>query len=210
MYNSQINHKKKESSMKKVSLSILFVLLSVGLFAGLPVSQNAPLLELSGDDGGRVDDTAWSSSELVGKVWVVVHADPDESELNNAATEALKAEDYPEDVYGSVAMINMAATWKPNFAINLILKGKQEDYPSTIYVRDNDNMVGDKWALADDSNNIVVFDPTGKVIFSVDGKVSANDIKKMIAMINAEIELLRNPPPPPVKEEVAKEPVIKK
>ena len=194
--------------MKKVSLSILFVLLSVGLFAGLPVSQNAPLLELSGDDGGRVDDTAWSSSELVGKVWVVVHADPDESELNNAATEALKAEDYPEDVYGSVAMINMAATWKPNFAINLILKGKQEDYPSTIYVRDNDNMVGEKWGLADDSNNIVVLDPTGKVILSVDGQLSENDIKKMIALINAEIELLRNPPPPPVEEEVVEEEVV--
>ena len=186
--------------MKKASLSILFVLLSVGLFAGLPVGQNAPLLELSGDDGGRVDDTAWSSSELVGKVWVVVHADPDESETNNAATEALKAEDYPKDVYGSVALINMAATWKPNFAINLILTGKQEDYPSTVYVRDNDNMVGETWGLADNSNNIVVFDPTGKVIFSVDGQVSESDIKKMIALINAEIELLRNPPPPPVEE----------
>ncbi len=194
--------------MKKVSLSILFVLLSVGLFAGLPVGQNPPLLELSGDDGGRVDDSAWSSSELVGKVWVVVHADPDESELNNAATEALKAEDYPKDVYGSVAMINMAATWKPNFAINLILKGKQEDYPSTIYVRDNDNMVGEKWGLADDSNNIVVLDPTGKVILSVDGQLSENDIKKMIALINAEIELLRNPPPPPVEEEVVEEEVV--
>ncbi len=186
--------------MKKVSFCILFVLLSVGLFAGLPVGENAPLLEISGDAGGRVDDTAWSSSELVGKVWVVVHADPDESDMNNTATEALKAEDFPKDVYGSVALINMAATWKPNFAINLILKGKQEDYPSTVYVRDNDNMVGDKWGLADDSNNMVIFDPTGKVIFSFDGQVSDDDIKKMIAMINAEIELLRNPPPPPVEE----------
>lgn len=197
--------------MKKVSLSILMVLLSVGLFAGLPVGQNAPLLTLSDKDGGRVDDSAWSSSELVGKVWVVVHADPDESETNNAATEALKAEDYPKDVYGSVALINMAATWKPNFAINLILAGKQKEYESTVYVRDNKNMVGDIWGLADDSNNMVVFDPSGKVIFSVDGQVSDNDIKKMIALINAEIELLRNPPPPPVEEEVmdaaAEEPV---
>ncbi len=186
--------------MKKVSFSILFVLLSVGLFAGLPVGQNAPLLKLSGDAGGRVDDTAWSSSELVGKVWVVVHADPDESELNNAATEALKAEDFDLDYYGSVALINMAATWKPNFAINMILTGKQKDYPSTVYVRDNNNLVGEKWGLANDSNNMVVFDPTGKVIFSVDGQVSDNDIKKMIAMINVEIELLKNPPPP--EEEV--------
>ena len=180
--------------MKKVVLSILFVLLSVGLYATLPVGQPAPLIKLAGDDGGRTDDSAWSSSELVGKVWVVVHADPDESELNNAATEALKAEDFDLDYYGSVALINMAATWKPNFAINLILTGKQEDYKSTVYVRDNDNMVGDKWGLADDSNNIVVFDPNGKVIFSVDGQVSADDIQKLIVMIKAEIELLKNPP----------------
>ncbi len=191
--------------MKKVSLSILFVLLSVGLFAGLPVGQNAPLLDLSGKDGGRVDDTAWSSSELVGKVWVVVHADPDESELNNAATEALKAKDYPEDVYGSTAIINMAATWKPNFAINMILSGKQEKYPSTVYVRDFKNKVGKVWGLADDSNNIVVFDPSGKVILSVDGKLSAADIDKMISLIDAEIELLRNPPPPEVEEVVEPE-----
>lgn len=191
--------------MKKVSLSILLLLLSVGLYATLPVGQNAPMLKLSGDEGGRVDDTAWSSAELVDKVWVVVHADPDESETNNTATEALKAEDYDLDYYGSVALINMAATWKPNFAINLILEGKQEDYPSTVYVRDNDNKVGDVWGLADDSNNICVFDPTGKVIFSVDGQLSDGDIKKMIALINAEIELLMNPPAPEAEEAEAEE-----
>jgi len=186
--------------MKKVSLSVLLLLVSVGLYATLPVGEKAPTLTLSGDAGGRVDDTAWSSEELVGKVWVVVHADPDESETNNAATEALKDQDYSLDYYGSVALINMAATWKPNFAINLILTGKQEDYPSTVYVRDNDNLVGDTWGLANDSNNICVFNPMGEVIFSVDGQLSDNDIKKMIALINAEIELLKNPPPPPVEE----------
>ncbi len=185
------------------ALGIILLLVSSSLIAGLPVGQNAPQLDLSGDAGGRVNETAWSSSELVGKVWVVVHADPDESELNNAATEALKAKGYDLDYYGSVALINMAATWKPNFAINLILEGKQEDYPSTVYVTDNDNKVGEVWGLADDSNNIVVFDPNGKVIFSVDGQLSAADIKKMVKLIDAEIDLLMNPPMPesePVEE----------
>ncbi len=191
--------------MKKVSLGILLILLSVGLSAALPVGQNAPLLKLSDGEGGRVDDSAWSSAELVGKVWVVVHADPDESETNNTATEALKAKDYSEDVYGSTAIINMAATWKPNFAINLILTGKQKDYPSTVYVRDNDNKVGDVWGLANDSNNICVFDPNGKVIFSVDGQLSDADINKMIGLIDAEIDMLIHPPPPPVEEETPEE-----
>jgi len=194
--------------MKKVSIGVLLALFSVSLFAALPVGETAPLLDLNGKAGGRVDDSAWSSSELVGKVWVVVHADPDESDLNNAATEALKAKDYPEDVYGSTAIINMAATWKPNFAINMILERKQEKYPSTVYVRDFKNKVGKVWGLADDSNNIVVIAPSGKVLMSVDGQMSAADIDKMISMIDAEIELLNNPPAPEVEavEEVMEAP----
>ena len=117
----------------KVTQCIFLLLLSVSLFAGLPVGQNAPLLDLNGDAGGRVDDSPWSSSELVGKVWVVVHADPDEADLNNVATEALSDKDFDLTYYGSVALINMAATWKPNIAIDYILKGKQEKYPSTPY-----------------------------------------------------------------------------
>jgi len=200
---SQNNHKEKENTMKKISLSMLLILVSVGLFAGLPIGEYPPLLTLSGDEGGRVDGTPWSSDELVGKVWVVVHADPDESDLNNTATEALKAKDYPDDVYASTAIINMAATWKPNFAIDLILAGKQEDYPSTVYVRDIDNKVGKVWGLANDSNNITVFDPSGKVIFCVEGQLSDADIQKMLGLIDAEIELLRNPPAPETPAEEA-------
>jgi uncharacterized protein len=188
----------------KVTQCIFLLLLSVSLFAGLPVGQNAPLLDLNGDAGGRVDDSPWSSSELVGKVWVVVHADPDEADLNNVATEALSDKDFDLTYYGSVALINMAATWKPNIAIDYILKGKQEKYPSTVYVRDMDKLVVKKWGLADDSSNICVFDPTGKVIFSIDGQLNADDIAKMIVLIDAEIAKLKNPPVE-VQEEVEEE-----
>jgi hypothetical protein len=99
----------------------------------------------------------------------------------------------------------MSATWKPYFAIDLMLSGKQEDYPSTVYVRDIDNKVGKVWGLADDSNNITVFDPSGKVIFCVEGQLSATDIKKMISLIDAEIELLNNPPAPEPEVEEAVE-----
>lgn len=164
-----------------------FLLLAGNLFSTLPVGETPVPLTLSGKDGGRVDGNAWSSSELTGKVWVLVYADPDESDLNDAATEALKAKDYSDDVYGSIAVVNMAATWKPNFAINMILKGKQKKYPSTIYVRDMNKMLVEKWGLADDSNDIVVFDPSGKVIFSFDGQLGQKEIDEMLNAIDAEI-----------------------
>ncbi|MCD6091566.1 MAG: hypothetical protein J7J72_08705 [Bacteroidales bacterium] len=166
---------------------VAFLLLGGNLFSILPVGEIPDVITLSEKAGGRVDGTPWSSSELVGKVWVVVYADPDESELNDAATEALKAKDYSNDVYQSVAIINMSATWKPNFLINTILKGKQKKYPDTIYVKDMDKTLVKTWGLADDSNDIVVFDSNGIVIFSHDGQLDADAIAEMISTIDTEI-----------------------
>lgn len=166
---------------------VAFLLIGGNLFSTLPIGEIPGVITLDGKDGGRVDRTAWSSTELVGKVWVLVYADPDESDMNDAATEALKAKDYSDDVYGSVAVINMSATWKPNFLINTILKGKQKKYPDTVYVKDMDKTLVKTWGLADDSNDIVVFDATGKVIFSFDGQLGPEAIKEMTDLIDAEL-----------------------
>ena len=66
----------------------------------------------------------------------ISNVDPDESDLNNHVSEALKAEKFPLEKYGSIAIINMAATWLPNFALNMKLKSKQENYKNTVYVKD--------------------------------------------------------------------------
>ncbi len=170
--------------MKKLSIAALALFVSMQVvYAELPLGEKPAAITLSGEMGSRVDGTPWSSSELQNKVYVLVFADPDEADLNNTATEALKAEDFPDSVYASVAVINMAATWLPNMAINMKLKSKQEQYPSTVYVRDYEKTLVKKWKLADDSNDIVVFDKSGTVLFSRDGQLSAEDIATMIKVI---------------------------
>ena len=47
-----------------------------------------------------------------------------------------RKEKFPTDKFHLYGMINMAATWLPNFAINSALEEKQKKYPRTIYVRD--------------------------------------------------------------------------
>lgn len=74
--------------------------------AELPLGEVPPLIELSGDKGGRVNGESWSSSELQGKVFSLFYVDPDEADLNNDASEAIKAEDFDKQKYGSVAVIN--------------------------------------------------------------------------------------------------------
>ena len=92
--------------------------------------------------------------------------------MNNEASEALKAKAFDKQKFGSYALINMDATWLPNFALEMKLVSKQKDYPDTIYVKDLDKILVKEWKLADDSSNVVIFDRQGKVVFSVDGKLN--------------------------------------
>lgn len=161
---------------------LLPLLFSLSLSA-VEIGQPLPGITLDNDKGGRVTGEAWSSSELQGKVHLLFYVDPDEKDLNNALSDAVKAAELDRSRYASVAIINMAATWKPNFAINAALKSKQEKFPHTVYVKDMDKYVVNAWGVADDNSDIIVIDKMGKVLFYHAGKVEGEQIKEVIALI---------------------------
>jgi len=101
--------------VRKTFLLSLFLLSSS--FA-LTLGQTPPCVIIDGKYGGKVDGTAWDSKMLKGKVYVLFYVDPDKKDLNEPFSEALKARNFPHDKYTSVAIVNMAATWMPNFAID--------------------------------------------------------------------------------------------
>ena len=170
--------------MKKViTLCCAALLLPSFIFGPLPVGEKPSQVVLEGDQGNRVNGGSWSSDELVGAVHVLFYVDPDESDLNNAASDALKAEHFDKAQYRSVAIINMDATWLPNAVIQMRLESKQEEYPRTVYVRDNQKVLVEEWGLADDSSDIVLFDRDGTVLFSVDGQLSDMQIQELLGLI---------------------------
>ncbi|MCH9814587.1 MAG: YtfJ family protein [Epsilonproteobacteria bacterium] len=142
-----------------------------------------PEVILKGKKGGKVDGSAWNSSMLKDKVYVLFYVDPDERNANNTFSEALKAEKFDLDKYGSVAIVNMAATWMPNFAIEKKLKAKQKKYPTALYVKDKKRVLVDQWGLADDSSVIIVFSNEGKILYYKDGRLSNDEISKVITLI---------------------------
>jgi len=163
---------------------MIFLLSALPLSAELPLGKIPPKIVLEGDLGGRLDGTAWNSEELIsGKVMVLFYVDPDEADLNNHVSDALKAENFPLDKYGSVGVANMGATWLPNFAINIKLKSKQEKHKSTIYVKDLEKTLVKKWGLTDDASDIILFGKDGKVLFSYDGKFSDAQVKEIIQAV---------------------------
>jgi hypothetical protein len=169
--------------LERLCAAMLILLVAPQMVQAIELGQVLPKVELQENLGGRLDGTAWRSDELKGKVHVLFYVDPDEKDTNNDASEALDKEKFPAEKFQSVAIINMAATWMPNFAISISIEDKQKRYPRTIYVRDYKKVLVDAWKIADDSSNILAFDKQGKLIFRKDGKLSPEDIQKLIRAI---------------------------
>ncbi len=170
--------------MRYLAMMLLAVcVMASSAWAGLEVGQTPKEVELKGDLGGRLDGSPWSSKELAGKVHVLFYVDPDEKDLNNDTSEALRLENFPRDQYQSYAIINMDATWLPNFAISSALEDKQKKYPNAIYVRDYDKILVKEWDLADDNSDVLAFDKAGNLIFMKAGKLTPQDINKLTGLI---------------------------
>ncbi len=176
---------------------ILVVLVGIPAANAVELGQVPPTVQLSGEKGGRVDGTPWSSTEIKGKVYTLMYVDPDVKNMNIPTEKALKAQNFPKNIYGSIAIINMNATWKPNFIIDKILKGKQKDYPDTIYVRDMDYYISKAWKLKKNGSYAVLcFDQDGKLIFLKDGKLSTGDTQKLIESIKTALKPMEEKPAP--------------
>ena len=94
---------------------------------------------------------------------------------------------FRSDRFFSVAVLNMAATWMPDAAIEAMLRQKQKKFKRTVYVRDLKKTLVRAWGVADHSSCIIVEDPEGRVLFSRDGKLSEAEIARMLGLIRANL-----------------------
>ena len=170
--------------MKQHSLSLVFSLFfSITALMAQPAMASLPHVVIAGNQGGLLDKSPFDTDSIKGKVYALFHVDPDEKDLNNDASEALKTENFSKDKFGSIAIINMGATHMPNFLIEVSLKLKQKRYPDTIYVKDFNKTFVKEWKLQDDSSSIIIFDKNGNPVYRFEGKLPADEIAKMIKAV---------------------------
>jgi hypothetical protein len=162
---------------------ILVFLILLGSSMAVELGMVPALVTIEGEKGGRTDGTPWESSMLKGKIYTLFYVDPDERDLNNPLADALKSKKFDRNKVNSVAIINLAATWLPNIVLEAKLKEKQKKFPHTIYVKDKKKVLVKEWNLADDNSDILIFDKKGKLIYKKFGKVSDDEIKDVIALI---------------------------
>jgi len=172
----------------KLKLTLVALLATLNLSA-LSIGKVQKEVVISGDNGGMVaDGSKWDSKSIKDKVYVMFYVDPDEKDVNEHFSQALKKKEYrKKGAFGSIAIINLAATWKPNFIIEKILKGKQKEFPTTLYVKDKNSILVKEWKVADDASDILIFDKTGKLLFYKSGKMEDADIQKAFKLIEANL-----------------------
>ena len=166
--------------MKKTLITLLVTTLAS--FA-LTVGEVPKNIILEGDNGGLVDGSSWDSNMLKDKVHVMFYVDPDKKDYNEVFLDLLNSKHYDHDQYASMAIINLKATWLPNFAIEKKLKEKQERFPDTIYAKDKTKHLVSEWELADDSSNVLVFDKEGKLIYQHSGSIKGEELNSIFSII---------------------------
>ncbi len=167
---------------------VLFVSLLTLLLFGVEIGKKPKEVVIESKNGGYVKDgSAWSSASIKGKVYILFYVDPDEKDKNEHFSQALKAKHYNHENFGSIAIVNMAATWKPNFVIEKILESKQKEFPRTIYVKDKASVLVKEWNLADNESDILLFNKDGLLLFYKAGKMSHDDMNKIFKLIEENI-----------------------
>ena len=170
-------------SFPYVAVAFLAMALWSPAGAEIRLGQRLPPVLLEEDSGGQLDGSLWHSDSLKERLHILMYVDPDEVKVNTHVENALSQQDFDPERVRSVAVINMAATWKPNFAIDVILKGKQEKFPNTLYVRDLQGELVKKWGLIDDSYHVLLVGIKGEVLFSAGDALSEAQVTELISII---------------------------
>ena len=177
--------------MRPSLLYLAGMFLAMGLTspAGAEIRLGEPLppVVLEAENGGQLDGSSWHSDSLKGVLHILMYVDPDEVKVNLHVEDALSRQNFDPEKVRSVAVINMAATWKPNFAIDIILKGKQEKYPDTLYLRDLQGELVNKWGLMDNSYHVLLVGRQGEVLFSAGDALSEEQVTQLISIITASL-----------------------
>jgi predicted transcriptional regulator len=167
----------------------LIVMLTIACLAGfafaeaLVIGEKPVKLELDGKNGGRMDKAPWCSCELENTAWVMFYVDPDESDMNVVAEDALDVLDISKDKLKTAAVINYKGTKSPGFIVTMILKNKQKKYPDTLYLTDKKHVFVNTWGLTDNSYCTLVFDKTGVLVYRFDGPMDEEEIAKYLQTI---------------------------
>ena len=131
------------------------------------------------------DGTSFTMDSWSGKVLLINYVDPDESDLNEHFTEAMKKAKndglLKDETYKGIGIADCAATWKPNFLIRAIAGDKAKKY-KTVILFDYEGTLRNAWGLKKDSANAVILDKNRVCRAIVRGRVPDDQVASLVQL----------------------------
>ncbi|MFP4039797.1 MAG: YtfJ family protein [Desulfosudaceae bacterium] len=167
--------------MKKIVLILLAgIILAAGpVTAGeLQTGQQATAWSFPDADGNLYTMDKWA-----GKVLLINYVDPDEADVNDHFTDAMK--DAREEgrldseTYQGIGIADCAASWKPNFLIRSIAGKKAEKY-NTVILFDTEAALRQAWGLEKNTGNIILLDKDRVCRAIVRGPVPEDRVEELV------------------------------
>ncbi len=173
----------KEDAMKKTALGLALAL----CFMVSPLHAEDLKVGMTASDWSfeDADKNMFTMKSWEGKVLMVTYVDPDEADMNEHLTEAMKkAKDegiLRDEDYQGIGIADCAATWKPNFAIRMIADAKAKKYKTTILF-DYDATLRKAWGLKKDASNCILLDKKRVVHYISRGRAPDEEVEPAVKL----------------------------
>jgi uncharacterized protein len=118
------------------------------------------------------------------RVIALFYTDPDVKDVNDPLSDAIKAKNFPKDKYAGIGIANCKDTWLPNAGIRMKARQKEEQFPGSIIMLDENHTLSTAWALgsSDDAAVVVIIGKDSKIKY-VKSIKNQDESKAMIAAV---------------------------
>ncbi|BBG65752.1 protein ytfJ precursor [Hydrogenimonas sp.] len=168
---------------------IIAVLTSVLVAAhAVNIGERLPHVVLEKENGGTSDGKSWDSSTLESGVHLLLYMDPDRRKETQPLFDRLKRSATEGKPFPTVAIVNLAATWMPDFVLESMLSKKQKELKNTVFVFDRRKYLVDKWRLEDEASNVMIVDRNSEVLYYRSGEISPAEAEHIINLIQSMVD----------------------
>lgn len=167
--------------MKRILFSVLMLACVVGANAQqtAKVGKSVTAVRIL-DSNGTPKNIPFIGSKVV----TIFYTDPDVKDVNDPLSDALKAKNFSKDQYAGIGIANCKDTWLPNSAIKMKAREKEKQFPGSVVMIDESNVVSIAWGLGvcDGAGVVVVVGKDSKIKFVKTIK-SQNDSRAAIQTV---------------------------
>jgi predicted transcriptional regulator len=173
--------------MDKKIIALLTILFAAGLLYAQTISIGKVVTTVKIQNPENVPTTIPGIGQ---KMVVIFYTDPDNKDVNEPLTEAIKAKKYPINKYVGVGIANCADSWMPNSMIRYVGRQKQAKYPNSVIMIDNDHILAKAWGLGDcnDIGYVILIGKDSKIKFAK----AIKTLEESKATIGAIIKVIEN------------------